>query len=49
VLIDPAMEWTFDKNQSASLSKNTPFHGHTWRGRAVRTIVGGETVWALPA
>lgn len=47
VLIDPAMEWTFDKNQSASLSKNTPFHGHTWRGRAVRTIVGGETVWAL--
>jgi dihydroorotase len=49
VLIDPAMEWTFDKSQSASLSKNTPFHGHTWRGRAVRTIVGGETVWALPA
>lgn len=49
VLIDPAMEWAFDKNQSASLSKNTPFHGHTWRGRAVRTIVGGETVWALPA
>ena len=49
VLIDPAMEWTFDKTQSASLSKNTPFHGQTWRGRAVRTIVGGETVWALPA
>ena len=49
VLIDPAMEWTFDKTQSASLSKNTPFHGHTWRGRAVRTIVGGETVWALLA
>jgi dihydroorotase len=47
VLIDPAMEWTFDKTQSASLSKNTPFHGHTWRGRAVRTIVGSETVWAL--
>lgn len=49
VLIDPAMEWTFDKTQSASLSKNTPFHGHAWRGRAVRTIVGGETVWALLA
>ena len=47
--IDPAMDWTFDKNQSASLSKNTPFHGHTWRGRAVRTIVGGETVWKLTA
>jgi dihydroorotase len=49
VFIDPAMDWTFDKNQSASLSKNTPFHGHTWRGRAVRTIVGGETVWKLTA
>ena len=47
VLIDPAMDWTFDKTQSASLSKNTPFHGHTWRGRAVRTIVGGETAWKL--
>jgi dihydroorotase len=49
VLIDPAMDWTFDKTQSASLSKNTPFHGHTWRGRAVHTIVGGETVWKLTA
>ena len=49
VLIDPAMDWTFDKTQSVSLSKNTPFHGHTWRGRAVRTIVGGETVWKLTA
>lgn len=49
VLIDPAMEWTFDKNQSASLSKNTPFHGHTWRGRAVRTIVEGESVWNITA
>ena len=47
VLINPAMDWTFDKTQSASLSKNTPFHGHTWSGRVVRTIVGGETVWAL--
>jgi dihydroorotase len=47
VLIDSSMDWTFDKNQSAALSKNTPFHGHTWRGRAVRTIVGGETAWKL--
>ncbi len=46
-LIDPDMEWTFDKNQSVSLSHNTPFHGHTWKGRAVRTIVAGETVWTL--
>jgi len=46
-LIDPGLEWTFDKNESLSLSHNTPFHGHTWTGRAVRTIVGGKTVWAL--
>ena len=46
-LIDPAMDWTYDKNTSLSLSKNTPFHGHTWRGRAVRTIVAGKTAWSL--
>ena len=46
-LIDPNLDWTFDKNASLSLSKNTPFHGHTWRGRAVRTMVSGETVWSL--
>jgi dihydroorotase len=46
-LIDPDLEWTFDKNQSVSLSHNTPFHGHTWKGRAVRTIVAGETAWSL--
>ena len=46
-IIDPDLEWTFDKNNSISLSHNTPFHGHTWKGRAVRTIVAGETVWAL--
>jgi dihydroorotase len=46
-LIDPNLDWTFDKNASLSLSKNTPFHGHTWRGRVVRTMVSGETVWSL--
>ena len=46
-IINPDLEWTFDKNKSVSLSHNTPFHGHTWKGRAVRTIVAGETVWAL--
>jgi len=44
-LIDPELEWTFNKEQSQSLSKNTPFHGWTLKGRAVRTIVAGETVW----
>ncbi len=44
-LIDPDLEWTFDKTQSLSLSHNTPFDGHTWKGRAVATIVSGKIVW----
>ncbi|MFZ4116184.1 MAG: dihydroorotase [Chthoniobacterales bacterium] len=44
-LIDPSCYWTYDRKTSASLSRNTPFHGHHFQGRAVRTIVGGKTVW----
>jgi dihydroorotase len=46
-LIDSDMEWTVDKTKFASGSHNTPFHGWQLKGRAVRTIVGGRTVWAL--
>jgi dihydroorotase len=46
-LIDPAREWMVDASAFESLSRNTPFHGWKLKGRAVRTIVGGETVWAL--
>lgn len=46
-LIDPEREWTYDRDQSESLSRNTPFHGVELKGSAVRTIVAGETVWAL--
>ena len=46
-LIDPDREWTVDASKFESLSHNTPFHGWKLKGRAVRTIVGGETVWAL--
>jgi len=46
-LIDRDLEWTVDKNASASRSRNTPFHGWNLKGRAVRTIVAGKTVWAL--
>ena len=46
-LINPTLEWTVDRNQTASLSRNTPFHGRKLKGRAVRTIVAGNTVWAL--
>lgn len=48
-LIDPDREWTFDKTRSLSLSHNTPFDKHTWKGRAVATIVAGKLVWQADA
>ena len=46
-LIDPGLEWTVDKEKSFSRSRNTPFHGWELKGRAVRTVVAGKTVWKL--
>ena len=46
-ILDPDHSWTYDRNESPSLSRNTPFHGFQLRGRALRTIVGGKTVWDL--
>jgi dihydroorotase len=46
-IIDPGLEWTIDKEQSESRSRNNPFHGWTIKGRAVRTIVQGKTVWTV--
>ena len=37
--------WTYDVNQSCSRSRNSPFHGHTFRGGPVATVVNGEFVW----
>jgi dihydroorotase len=38
-------EWTYDVNQSASKSRNSPFDGKTFRGGPVATVVGGSIVW----
>ena len=46
-LIDPNLEWTVDKTKFASRSRNTPFDKWQLKGRAVRTIVAGKTVWKL--
>jgi len=46
-LINPGLEWTVDKHASFSRSRNTPFHGWELKGRTVRTIVAGKTVWAV--
>ncbi len=46
-LIDPDLEWTVNVDRFESASRNSPFDGWKLRGRAVRTIVGGKTVWKL--
>jgi len=46
-LLDPDLEWTYDLTKTPSPSRNSPFHDWTFKGRAVRTIVAGETVWKL--
>ncbi len=44
-LIDPKREWTFRVSDSRSLSRNTPFDGWSFKGKAVATIVGGKVVY----
>ncbi len=46
-LIDPELEWTVRVEEFQSASRNSPFDGWNLKGRAVRTIVGGKTVWNL--
>src|SRR5437762_224375 len=46
-LIDPQLEWTVCAGEFQSASRNTPFNGWKLKGRPVRTIVGGKTVWKL--
>jgi dihydroorotase len=44
-VIDPGLEWKVAAERFESRSANTPFQGWEIKGRAVRTIVGGKTVW----
>ncbi|QQS41569.1 MAG: dihydroorotase [Acidobacteriota bacterium] len=44
-IIDPDLEWTYDVRTTRSKSRNTPYHGWTFRGAAVATFVGGRQVY----
>ena len=46
-LIDPDLEWTVKIDRLESASRNSPFDGWKMKGRAMRTIVDGKTVWNL--
>lgn len=46
-IFDPGREWTVDPEKLHSKSKNTVFKGETFKGRVVRTICGGRTVFEL--
>jgi len=39
------VDWTYDVNQSASRSRNSPFHDRAFRGGPRATIVNGEIRW----
>lgn len=46
-LIDLNHEWSLDPKQFVSKSQNSPFDDWPVKGRAIRTVVGGETVYRL--
>jgi dihydroorotase len=45
-VFSPTVEWTYDVNQSASRSRNSPFHARTFRGGPMATIVNGDLKWS---
>ena len=46
VLFDPGVPWRIDAAALRSKAKNSAFDGHPVQGRAVRTIVAGQTVYS---
>ena len=46
-LIDLNLEWQMKPEDFVSKSHNSPFDDHLTKGRAIRTVVGGETVYTL--
>ncbi|MDX1974991.1 MAG: dihydroorotase [Rickettsiales bacterium] len=46
-LIDLDLEWQIDPKQFYSKSLNSPFDDWSTKGRAIRTVVGGDTVYRL--
>jgi dihydroorotase len=45
LLFDPDTPWRIDEKKFRSKAKNSPYDGRRVQGHALRTIVGGETVF----
>jgi dihydroorotase len=43
-IVDPQLEFIYTAENGLSKSRNTPYEGRAFKGRAVYTIVGGEIV-----
>jgi dihydroorotase len=43
-VFDPDLEWTFTERDIRSKSRNTPFVGHTFRGKALGVVNNGRVV-----
>ena len=41
-LVDPSARWTVDREASVSLSRNNPWHGRSYAGRVVATLLRGR-------
>ncbi|QCD52455.1 dihydroorotase [Campylobacter sp. RM16192] len=48
VIVDPDMEYVYDKNLNKSKSSNSPLIGKTLKGAAVKTIKSGKVVFDFP-
>ena len=44
IVADLTKEYTVDVSQFYSKGKNSPFHGHTLKGKVIHTIVDGNVV-----
>lgn len=43
--IDTTADWTLTREDMHSAGRNTPFAGHRFGARAVRTVIAGRTSW----
>jgi dihydroorotase len=47
-ILAPDLPVTIDRAKLVSKSKNTPYHGWSFKGGVAATIVGGKTVYSNP-